>query len=563
MLVTNAPVMVEPLTEPAGAHPGPWSAYDVLPAGVVVTTPDGIIVYANPKLHAMLGREAGALAGCALTDLDDKDGAPPPGAGPGQPPPPPPPARERKDGRERRWRRADGSVAWVAVALAGERVTDPDGQPLDLRVVTEVTGHRRLEAGLRDQLLMKDVLFEALPVPVFVKDGEGRYVDCNSAFERYTGLDRKNIVNRTIFNVADGAVAQLHAAMDRDLMVNWGSCSYEHQVPHADKQPRMARISKTVFRDSQGEFGGIVGIIHDVSDGQPNEARLQTILEQSPIGVSVSRRDDGVVVFVNTRFAELIGMARERIVGSKARDFYLNEQQRAKVVERLKTAGSVVNMEVQFKKADGSSFWTLFTVNQAVIHGMPVNLAWIYDYTERRNMEESLRDMASKDPLTGILNRRSFMDLARQQVARAHRFDEPLSVLVLDIDHFKNINDTYGHSTGDEALRMVAGACCGILREYDLLGRLGGEEFVVMLPGVTADEARVVAERLRRSLSRMAIPCSTGRFHLTASIGIAAIDGPADTVEKTIHRADLGLYRAKRQGRNRVIVYEAGMVLAG
>lgn len=216
-------------------------------------------------------------------------------------------------------------------------------------------------------------------------------------------------------------------------------------------------------------------------------------------------------------------------------------------------------MEVQFRRADGSPFWTLFTVNQAVIQGTAVNLAWIYDYTERRSMEEALRDMASRDPLTGIFNRRSFMDMARAQLARAHRFHEPLSVFVLDVDHFKRINDSFGHATGDDALRMVAAGCQAILREYDILGRLGGEEFVVVLPGATADESRVVAERVRRHLARMPIEAPDGTFRLTVSIGIAGLEGATDTLERAIHRADLALYRAKHLGRNLVAVFEPGM----
>ncbi len=320
---------------------------------------------------------------------------------------------------------------------------------------------------------------------------------------------------------------------------------YEAPICTAEGATRTVNLPKTA--------------IHELTETRPNEERLEAILEQSPIGVSVSRRDDGRIIFVNTRFAELIGLPREKLIGSRARDYYLDSHQRLRVLERLRGGGGVTNMEVQFKRADGSPFWTLFTVNQAVIQGMAVNLAWIYDYTERRSMEEALRDMASRDPLTGIYNRRSFMEMARAQLARAHRFHEPLSVFVLDVDHFKRINDTFGHATGDDALRMVAAGCQAILREYDILGRLGGEEFVVVLPGATADESRVVAERVRRHLARMPIEATDGTFRLTASIGIAGLEGATDTLERAIHRADLALYRAKHLGRNRVAVFEPGL----
>ncbi|WP_448202849.1 sensor domain-containing diguanylate cyclase [Azospirillum sp. sgz302134] len=520
-------------------------AFDALPTGVCITTPEGIIVYANPALHDLLGYPPSTLAGLGYRSLEPPDST----------------ALADSNGEpaacERRLQRQDGGIVWVSEAVGP--VAGAPEEALCLRVLTDVTHHRRAEAALRDQLLMKEVLFETLPVPVFVKNGDGAYVDCNDAFERYTGLSRGKIIQKTAFAVMDPRLAKAHEEQDRELVVTWGQRSYEEAVPFADGSTRMASLTKAVFCDSVGNFGGIVGVIHDLTEGLPSEERLQAILEQSPIGVSVSRRDNGRIIFANTRFAELIGLKREDVIGRQARDYYLDSNQRDRVVERLRTSGSVVNMEVQFRRADGSAFWTLFTVNQAVIQGVQVNLAWIYDYTERRNMEEALRDMASRDPLTGIYNRRSFMELARSQLARAHRFNEPMSIFVLDVDHFKRINDSYGHATGDDALRMVAGGCQAILREYDILGRLGGEEFVVVLPGATADESRVVAERVRRHLARMAIPGPEGRFHLSCSIGISALDGPNDTLEKAIHRADLALYRAKREGRNRVVVFEPGM----
>ena len=350
--------------------------------------------------------------------------------------------------------------------------------------------------------------------------------------------------------LADEDVSQ--AAMPT-LLDHGGHVRYEASVLVANGAARFP--AKGAFRDESG----IADVIRDLDDLHPNEERLEAILEQSPIGVSVSRRDDGCIIFVNTRFAELIGLPREKLIGSRARDYYLDSHQRLRVLERLRGGGGVTNMEVQFRRADGSPFWTLFTVNQAVIQGTAVNLAWIYDYTERRSMEDALRDMASRDPLTGIFNRRSFMDMARAQLARAHRFHEPLSVFVLDVDHFKRINDTFGHATGDDALRMVAAGCQAILREYDILGRLGGEEFVVVLPGATADESRVVAERVRRHLARMPIEAPDGTFRLTVSIGIAGLEGATDTLERAIHRADLALYRAKHLGRNLVAVFEPGM----
>jgi diguanylate cyclase (GGDEF)-like protein/PAS domain S-box-containing protein len=527
-----------------------WSAYDRLPVGVCIATASGMIRYANPALHGLLGCEPGGLPGRSLCEFDLDRSLP------------------------QAWpaRRADGAVRWVTVAETPLPADpDADGQDADaLRMLTvtdvdvlcgqeKVAGNGAHSRPGPAGMPMVDALLEAAPVPLFVKDADGQYIAVNDAFARLTGISRADMLRRTTVALTGPDIAREHVGQDRAVMEREGSIQYEAPVRTAEGAMRMVNLTKAAFRDQSGNPMGIVGAIHELTETRPNEERLEAILEQSPIGVSVSRRDDGRIIFVNTRFAELIGLPREKLIGSRARDYYLDSHQRLRVLERLRGGGGVTNMEVQFKRADGSPFWTLFTVNQAVIQGVPVNLAWIYDYTERRSMEEALRDMASRDPLTGIYNRRSFMELARSQLARAHRFHEPLSVFVLDVDHFKRINDTFGHATGDDALRMVAAGCQAILREYDLLGRLGGEEFVVVLPGATADESRVVAERVRRHLARMPIEAPDGTFRLTASIGIAGLEGATDTLERAIHRADLALYRAKHLGRNRVAVFEPGI----
>ena len=155
-----------------------------------------------------------------------------------------------------------------------------------------------------------------------------------------------------------------------------------------------------------------------------------------------------------------------------------------------------------------------------------------------------------------MLNRRSALELGRESLLTARREQRPLSVLVLDVDHFKRVNDTHGHATGDEALRSVVAVLRQCLRRSDLLARWGGEEFVVVLPGTDGSIACELAERLRAAIETIEIPTRQGALNLTTSIGLASLE-PADAdLEATIARADRALYRAKRAGRNRVIVYD-------
>jgi two-component system cell cycle response regulator len=169
---------------------------------------------------------------------------------------------------------------------------------------------------------------------------------------------------------------------------------------------------------------------------------------------------------------------------------------------------------------------------------------------------EELANVAATDPLTGVPNRRAFEEAIKRDLARAERTKTPLALVMIDIDHFKKVNDTYGHSTGDAVLKKMADVLKLGLRTGDIPARLGGEEFVALLPGSDAEGGRIVAERLRASLAATEMPGPSGVFKVTASFGVAAYrGGPSAGVEKTLlDQADALLYESKHGGRNRVTV---------
>jgi len=169
-------------------------------------------------------------------------------------------------------------------------------------------------------------------------------------------------------------------------------------------------------------------------------------------------------------------------------------------------------------------------------------------------MEESLRRMATTDPLTGTANRRRFLDAARAEAIRFRRYERPFSLLMLDIDHFKAVNDTYGHAAGDQVLIETARRCGGALRTGDVFGRLGGEEFAALLPETGAEEARVLAERLRRAVAGIEVPAPGGAIRVTISIGVAEASEAAGSAEAVLALADGALYRAKEAGRDRIVI---------
>ena len=173
------------------------------------------------------------------------------------------------------------------------------------------------------------------------------------------------------------------------------------------------------------------------------------------------------------------------------------------------------------------------------------------------DMQRQLERLATTDSLTGALNRGRFMARAAEEVVRAQRYGRALSALMLDIDFFKKINDTYGHAVGDEAIRSTVRASRALIRQCDVLGRLGGEEFAVLLPETPLPGGALLAERLRRALAatEVRIP-GGGSFTFTVSIGVAALHPGETAIDAALARADEALYRAKRGGRNRVVAEE-------
>lgn len=177
------------------------------------------------------------------------------------------------------------------------------------------------------------------------------------------------------------------------------------------------------------------------------------------------------------------------------------------------------------------------------------------DVSQSRKTEEELLRLAATDPLTGSFNRREFTAIAEREALRANRYHHALSVLMLDLDHFKRLNDTYGHSAGDKALQRFTMICTNALRNVDIFGRWGGEEFVALLPETDIQGATVIAERLRKLTADNLLTFNDHKINFTVSIGIAEFkDGETD-IDAALGRADSAVYDAKKAGRNRISVF--------
>ena len=174
---------------------------------------------------------------------------------------------------------------------------------------------------------------------------------------------------------------------------------------------------------------------------------------------------------------------------------------------------------------------------------------------KRKTLEKRLRHRADHDPLTGLLNRRSFVKRVDYEIKRFHRYKSNLSYLIIDIDKFKAINDVYGHLMGDVVLKAFAKKILAILRETDFVGRIGGEEFAVMLPGTSLNAANEMGERIRKKIAEHTIQHKNVSINYTVSIGVSIFTLKEECSTEVFGRADLALYQAKNTGRNKVCVH--------
>ncbi|WP_081581845.1 sensor domain-containing diguanylate cyclase [Pararhodospirillum photometricum] len=266
----------------------------------------------------------------------------------------------------------------------------------------------------------------------------------------------------------------------------------------------------------------------------------------------------GVVLGCNKAFARLYGADSEaEVIGRTVHDLAPAEfAQRTTELDRaLFLGGGSVQYERTFTLPDGEERVLIY--NKAVFTddaGASAGVVGIItDISEQKHLEEQLRHLATRDSLTGALNRRAFLDEARRHISRALRHGEPLSVILADIDHFKRINDTHGHAVGDLALRMFVDTVQGRLRESDILGRMGGEEFAIVLPCTPLPDALLLAEVLRQTLAAVVVPSPRGDLSFTVSQGVAGLVTHGRLIDSVLHAADEALYVAKAWGRNRVV----------
>jgi len=297
-----------------------------------------------------------------------------------------------------------------------------------------------------------------------------------------------------------------------------------------------------------------------------NRTLLLAIQEASPDGILVVDENAEVVSF-NRRFLEIWQIPREYIQDDGSRDGVLTDEALLAVarqqlvdcpgfierVQRLYASPHVRDdTEIEFRDGRTIERHSVGLFNDEKKY---LGRVWFFrDITEHKRVQFALQELAWSDPLTGARNRAYFFSQGEDELAKAQRYQHPLTVAMADLDHFKQINDQYGHAAGDTVLKTVCQRWQGHLRSVDVLARIGGEEFAFLMPETGLENAGTVAERLRLMVADQGIPVEGGEVHCTASIGISQVRVEDKSIDQALSRADAALYRAKELGRDRVVV---------
>lgn len=420
-------------------------------------------------------------------------------------------------------------------------------------------------ADVLESQRMAQQLIEALPNPIFFKGINGRYIGVNKAWERFFGTSREEFVGKSVHDLYpnDPDIAQRLHADDQALWDNPGTKAYETTITTPDGKKHEAIYYKATFTDGAGAVAGLIGTIIDITERKEFEQLYRSIFELAPVGIARTSLE-GKYLQVNQGFAEMMGCSMEELLTMSSQDFmHPDEAIRMREIRDTLLSGSLTNMsgERRFVRKDGLEIWANRTLSVVRDHaGQPLYIiAVIEDITERKNAEVRILQLAHYDELTGLANRNMVNKIFSQALARSRRNGKPLAILFIDLDRFKNVNDTLGHGAGDKVLKEVAERLRRCLRDSDTLGRLGGDEFVVLLEEMPqATHSAVAAQKIIDALTPPFI-LDTQEFHITASIGISTYPADSEDVPGLLKNADIAMYRAKDLGKNNYQFYSSQM----
>ena len=414
---------------------------------------------------------------------------------------------------------------------------------------------------------------DAIPDLVFLKDADGRYLSCNPQAQKYFGVAEADIVGRTDYDLIERRLADFFRENDRKaLEVNRSRANEEWLTFAADGYRGLFETVKTPMRERGGQLIGVLGVARDITAryraekaAKASRTRLRVALEATQIAIwewdiKRDRWYASRVYYTGLGYTPESGRGNTEVWMERV---HPEDRPRvhATIEAVLRGDSEVYEYEARLRHSDGSYRWTSAR-GKATAHdpqGRATRMVGVrWDITDKKRAEERIERLAHYDTLTGLPNRVLLTERMSDAIALALGRRESLAVLVLDIDKFKNINDTFGHAIGDELLLEVGRRIQSLAREADMVARIGGDTFVMVLNDVKTSLAARTAQRL---LDAMSTPFRARQleFAVTASIGIAVCPTHGVDFDALLKFADAAMNRAKRNGRNHYVFFTEDM----
>jgi|GEM_PF-1667000 len=496
----------------------------------------------------------------------------------------------------------------INILVRASLINSNDRQ-LVLVMVTDVTMIVQNDLALQQSHEHFNRVFTLMPEAITIsRFGDGLYYDINDCLTSILGYTREDCIGKTALDIGIWVDPDERGEVVRQLKQNGEVRNMEARFRHKNGSVLYAQTSMRAFvyegemclltvatdiskqkaaemiirqqnldlqrtmQELSASYEEVEAIAEDLRESQAKlikaheelQAQQEKLAQSEELyraifentgSASIIIDEDSVIRLANTEWSRLSAYRKEEIEGKMSIAEFIAPEDRERVMSyhflrRTSPELSPSRYEFHFLKKDGGIGQVLCSTT--MVPGTGRSIASLMDISEHKRLESELRTLATTDYLTGIYNRRTVMELGRQEFERARRYHEPLALLMMDIDHFKLVNDNHGHAAGDEALCSLVNSCIECLRGQDILGRMGGEEFLIILPHTGLAEAMQVAERLRAWVAEIPINYEGTPFRITVSLGVSQLEASDANIEAVIRKADAAMYRAKQKGRNLV-----------
>ncbi len=458
--------------------------------------------------------------------------------------------------------RADGRIGWVECAAQWQ----DDG--LCLCLLQDVTTSAVTHASAQARAALFRLLADNVPVLIAYYEIDGlRCRFANKQYARTFGFDDTSILGHSVVEIiGTEAAEQIRPHIERVIQERQ-TAAYERQLKGPDGRPRWIEVTLVPHFNDDGAVMAAFVLISDITKHRlaeravrESEERLAKFMQASAEGIVFHR--DGVITDANPPICQLTGFALHEILGQRTLDFIAPDQ--VGKVTAVMASGQETSYESVLIDKVGQRIPVEFIVRTMMRNGETYRMTIVRDIRDRQTAQARIHHLAHHDPLTGLPNRMSFMERLEPLVSGPLAGESRLALLFIDLDHFKRVNDSLGHLVGDSLLRTVAQRITACLRATDVVARFGGDEFVVMLPGLSEAQRGAVEEVAQKLLSAIgaAVGAEGRPISVTPSIGIALYPGDGKTPDELVKHADSAMYLAKARGRANYQFFDPSMASA-